>query len=693
MAQETYSFEITAELAKVRQDLNKFAQETQQQLDKLNTKATISSFRDSIDIAKEFGSVLQRLFADPIAQAIEADTATRQLANAMRITGEYTQAASDYADEYAKKLAQVTVYSDNQVVSALALAKSYQLTNAESRKLVAAATDLAAITGQDLNSAVRQLAETYSGHLRELQKQFPELKKFTDAQLRSGAAVDFLAQKLKGSAAEALNSYAGQTAQARKTVEKFEEDVGNFLLRSIAVYVRWGKAVVKEISTVSAENQKLLAQMDNTSIFDKVSGAYERIRKERVRQDAEAEADKAAINRRNQEAAEAAAKAELETFKHSFVDRRKEILLHSMSEREQIEQKFQDDAVVIARGYGLRLIKDQKEFLDLIYGLKKQQLEKEVQLQNRIRSEAEAAEAKFDAERKKRYEDSVKEPIKQIIEFGAALNKDQALGVGVGLMQSIVKGASGAKDLLAKGIGSALSTALTGTDALAGPFSEIIGVLSEGPEKTKQMVAEFARAIPELIKNLAESLPVLIETLVRELPPALAKTMPTVAIGFTTALIAHIPDILKGFYEGMKEIPGAIIEAIKQGIGEVGKSIGSLGGLLPTSGGAGGILGTIAGFGSGIGAVAGGGIGFLADTFFAEGGQLPDEPSKRGDKYHVRADAGELFIDRSTTQKLKNFLDGAGQGGGGSTTVILRVGEQELARVLLNLERGGFRTA
>lgn len=120
------------------------------------------------------------------------------------------------------------------------------------------------------------------------------------------------------------------------------------------------------------------------------------------------------------------------------------------------------------------------------------------------------------------------------------------------------------------------------------------------------------------------------------------------------------------------------------------------------------------------GGLAGGKKGGAANVLskagikFAEGGQAFRVPGGfPNDTFPARLTSGELVVDRSTAAKLREFLDGdrpvdAPAGGGmdmsamiatlnrateKNVTVNLTVGEKELASVLLNLNRQGFRTA
>jgi TP901 family phage tail tape measure protein len=82
----------------------------------------------------------------------------------------------------------------------------------------------------------------------------------------------------------------------------------------------------------------------------------------------------------------------------------------------------------------------------------------------------------------------------------------------------------------------------------------------------------------------------------------------------------------------------------------------------------------------------------------ASGGLVPS--GFPNDTFPANLSSGELVVPRKDTQRLSNFLDRAEAEGFNKTesapqplTINLQIGESELAKVLLNLNRQGFRTA
>lgn len=95
---------------------------------------------------------------------------------------------------------------------------------------------------------------------------------------------------------------------------------------------------------------------------------------------------------------------------------------------------------------------------------------------------------------------------------------------------------------------------------------------------------------------------------------------------------------------------------------------------------------SVPGFGGG----GGGGFQLPNLPFFADGGRVPDLAQFKNDGLVARVSAGEQILSEDLSAKLDEFLQGSSAPQ--PVTVNLRLGESEIARVLLNLNRQGFRT-
>ena len=131
----------------------------------------------------------------------------------------------------------------------------------------------------------------------------------------------------------------------------------------------------------------------------------------------------------------------------------------------------------------------------------------------------------------------------------------------------------------------------------------------------------------------------------------LAKQAPFIAAEFVRSLISEVPKFIQALIDGIK---GAF-----DVVGDIGQ-------------GAGNLIGDIGGF-----------------FGFQQGGIVPGVGST--DSVPARLTPGELVVDRETTQQLKDFLNS--ETNPQAVTINLTIEQEQLANVLLNLDRQGFRTA
>ena len=147
--------------------------------------------------------------SNAIEQAAADAKLTRQIEASLRATDEASQEAVTSVLEFADAIKETTGLSDDLAKETYITAKSFGVTSEEAKKLTKAAIDLAAATGVDAETAVRQLGGTLDGSIGKVGNLGAEFRNLTEAQLKSGAAVDLVAQKFGGSAAKELDTFSG----------------------------------------------------------------------------------------------------------------------------------------------------------------------------------------------------------------------------------------------------------------------------------------------------------------------------------------------------------------------------------------------------------------------------------------------------------------------------------------------------
>jgi len=698
MARSTVEVELLALVGDATKTVKRFADDTQKQLNGINFKTTVSAINDGFELLEKtagraFGAV-SNVISKSISEAIDAEAAIVSLSNALRIQNDFSAEAVTQFKEFASELQRTTTFTDDSVISALALAKSFRATNEEAKQVVRISTDLAARLGVDLQTATFQVSQTLNGFVdKGLAKSIPGLKNLSKEALISGAALKVIEAEVQGSSAALANTFGGALAQTKNALSDVFEELGSVIIQNpqIIAAVDAIKNAFQQLSQTISANGDGIGKSVAAGFIALVEAGPAIVQSLRT---VDVIISNIAVSFLALGRTVGAVIAGVQSFREGIKGAGQAIV---ESLKADVASDFEKNTARINVLYGSlgkaaqfaadeakRLSENTKTAAKAANDLNRAGASrsgavaraKDAITDKDITEQKDKAKKLVD-EARKAIQDAAKDPIEQIIKITvdaqSRLDGKSIASIGAGLVSTVLKGAAGAKQLIQSVLGGVADILLPG---IGGVVSEIVGVLAQGPEEVRKQVTEFAKAIPQIIQNLIDSLPVLIEALARELPPALAKTMPFLAQRFAIALIKNIPQIIKGFAEGLfqaaKDFGQAIIDFIKD---------------------AGGIISGISGKDSG-GVFEGipvlGGIGDLFG--FAEGGRVPTNPQFEGDRFPAKLNSGEQVLSKDLSSQLERFLSGGGNGGQ-PLVVNVMVGQQQLARAILDLNRGGFRTA
>lgn len=102
-------------------------------------------------------------------------------------------------------------------------------TEAQISKIVKAAIQLSAVTGEDLSSSVEKLDATLEGNIGRLGKLDSGFKDLSQTELKNGAAIDLINEKYKGFAEGGAGSVSTQLEIQRRRAEELSEEIGQNL--------------------------------------------------------------------------------------------------------------------------------------------------------------------------------------------------------------------------------------------------------------------------------------------------------------------------------------------------------------------------------------------------------------------------------------------------------------------------------
>tara|TARA_R100001086_G_scaffold24426_3_gene11513 strand:+ start:5461 stop:7098 length:1638 start_codon:yes stop_codon:yes gene_type:complete len=166
--------------------------------------------------------------------AAEQELAEKRLAVAL---GSNTDALL----EQATALQRLTVFGDEVIISQQAFLASLDFTQEQIKEIIPLALDLSSATGMELDSAVRNVAKTFSGLQGELGELIPQLKELTKEELQAGGALKVISELMGGQAVANADSLAGKLEQTKNAVFDAGEALGELL----------GPAVIHTANAVS----------------------------------------------------------------------------------------------------------------------------------------------------------------------------------------------------------------------------------------------------------------------------------------------------------------------------------------------------------------------------------------------------------------------------------------------------------
>ncbi len=168
--------------------------------------------------------------AEPIREAIHAytaqESAVTKLAASLRLVGQETPEHVKHFQEFAHTLEETSNVSEETTLNLVAMGKAMGLSDKQTEEFIQTSANLAPLFDRDISQAFRGLTGMLGGMRGKLQQMYPELAKFTDAELRSGKAAEFLSQKTKGFAEDAAKSLDGAFKRTANATEEFYKQLG-----------------------------------------------------------------------------------------------------------------------------------------------------------------------------------------------------------------------------------------------------------------------------------------------------------------------------------------------------------------------------------------------------------------------------------------------------------------------------------
>ena len=732
--------QLQKSLEKIEKSIDKFADKTEKGLSKTNLAFSNFIGNLSANIATKTVGTIQNAFSDffggVISESAEAEISLNKLGTSLLSTGEKTAENIKLFSDLATEIQRTTKFSDEMVLNNIAVAKAAGLNNAATEALIKSATDYAAVTGKDLESATEALVKSLGGEARALKVLGPEFAGLTEAQLKSGAAIDLIAKKFDSAAENETKTFSGAIQSLKNSYSDLQEEVGNALVKNqdFSNVIQSVKAFIDRLKD-SLANSTVIADALNASIqflvssfssllrgadlitrflygVAQVSGVVSnslgvligyviKISATIINAASDflgfgsildgflSKTNKVLSFFKGQVSANVAqltAKPEKTIFgkaadevyllstnlKNGVVNSTK-----NMDKLTDSTKKFSDvyKAATTAKDT-TKEQKKQNEILNQQLELyKKINAEIEVGAKNPFVSLFNKTETQRGLEKELKRKDLSKEERSNIQNALDQSQKNSKFGAAAGIFQDILGGAQGASKLLSSGISSLAESFLPGLGAVAGPIAE---VLFAGPEAVKGLVKSFAEAVPTLIQNLIEAIPAVVEAIAEQTPIIIDRLVQSIP-RIIDSLAQSMPQVAVSLAAQMPTVANQFAIAMIENAPKIAEAIAK---SIPQA--------------------AGGGIKSVGKLFkFADGGIVGGN-SFQGDNVLARVNSGEMILNREQQATLFNKVNKQDNTGVivdainalsvqiNSRPIIVQVDGREIARVVKNQRKAGF---
>jgi len=199
-----------------------------------------------------------------IAAAIQQEDAVNNLNTALKLSGQYSEEASQSMQEYASSLQSVSTIGDEVLLDTAALIQSLGALEVEGlKRATTAAADLSAALGIDLKAAATLVGKAATGEISSFTRYGLIIKKGSSAAETFANALTQLEGKFGGAAAAKVNTFSGAFDQLSNSFGDVLEEIG-FTITKSPVLINTIKSIAKSFGELS----KSISDLDLARFFD-----------------------------------------------------------------------------------------------------------------------------------------------------------------------------------------------------------------------------------------------------------------------------------------------------------------------------------------------------------------------------------------------------------------------------------------
>lgn len=205
---------------------------------------------------------------DVVKAGIEAEEVNRRFEQSLVLVGEAGTEAAKSLSDAVQEVSRLAGVEDEAVSASATFALNLGATAEQAEKIIRTAADVSSAIGVDFNTAVQQLSQTLEGSSGRLSKIDGDIKGLSEEALRSGAAIDILAQKFSGFAALNAGNLSVQLSNVGIAAGNLEEAIGAAIQASPALrgLVTTIGETINSLTRFFEENRGQITQFTDTLI-------------------------------------------------------------------------------------------------------------------------------------------------------------------------------------------------------------------------------------------------------------------------------------------------------------------------------------------------------------------------------------------------------------------------------------------
>lgn len=228
-----------------------------------------AAFRLAAKGVSEFAGILKQ----GVALAQVQEDAVNKLNTALKLSGQFSTAASKELQDYASALQQTTKFGDEAIIETAALIQSLgQLDKEGLKKATAATLDLSAALGIDLNAAALLVGKAAAGEVSSFSRYGLVIKKGADNAETFATALDAINRKFGGAAAAQAETFSGVVDQLNNAYGDTLETLGKLVTENkfFIEGIKFAKEEIEKLDNFLKQNSETIRVFVNDGIIGSI---------------------------------------------------------------------------------------------------------------------------------------------------------------------------------------------------------------------------------------------------------------------------------------------------------------------------------------------------------------------------------------------------------------------------------------